>query len=76
MEKKDILNDFIAMVKASWSYQRMTEDEQKRCIELLSSELVKMCLLYNDKHKWRILQVVYHAYLDGLGYDGFEWREQ
>lgn len=76
IEKKDFLHDFIIMTKASWTYNKMTEDEKSRCIDLLTSERVKMCLLYNDKHKWRILNAVYNAYLLGLGYDGFEWRDK
>lgn len=73
---KQVLDKFIAMIEVSWSYNRMDKKEKKRCIELLKSCRTIDALKYKEDHQWDILQAVYAAYLQGLGYDGPDWRGQ
>ena len=72
--EKSVLDKFIEMIEASWTYNKMSKMEKKRCIELLRDMKTEKSLKYTDNHKWDILQAVYAAYLQGLGYDGSEWR--
>ena len=72
--EKTVLDKFIEMIETSWTYNKMNKMEKKRCIELLRDVRTVDALKYTDDHKWTILQAVYNAYLQGLGYDGPEWR--
>lgn len=72
--EKSVLDKFIEMTEASWTYNKMNKMEKKRCIELLRDTNTEKSLKYTDNHKWDILHAVYKAYLQGLGYDGPEWR--
>lgn len=77
VENMDIKEKFINMIKESWTYNKMTKEEQERCINLFYSDIrVKDSIKYIDAHKWDVMQAIYSAYLQGLGYNGFEWREK
>ena len=71
----EIINKFNDMIHNSWTYQRMTKEEQNRWNELLFENRTISSLKGCDKVKWNILQACYHSYLIGLGYDNFNWRE-
>ena len=69
--KENATNNYISMTIHSWTFDRMTEDEKKRCIESL--KYAKVAGAYNTR--WEILHSIYHAFLLGLGYTGPRWRE-
>jgi SRSO17 transposase len=76
MKNNDVLDDYIAMIKDSWTYGKMAPEEQATIIELLKSgrtiEAVKGC----KKTRWAILNAIYNAYLMGLGYNNNPlWRD-
>lgn len=71
--KDNALVDFIEMIQSTWTYGRMTEKEQERCITALHGN-GKLCGSYKQRGEW--LHTIYHAYLLGLGYDGPDWRKQ
>ena len=67
--------DFCKMIEKSWTFERLTEDERGRCWDALHFP-VKLGLLKGCyKVRWGILQSVYTAFLNGIGYNGFNWRE-
>ena len=66
---------FCGIVLHSWTYERMTDEEQIRCLDALrwakDHGAIKGC----RKTRWEIMQAVFQSFLIGLGYDGFQWRE-
>lgn len=65
----------IAMDCRSWTFLRMTEKEQIRCINTLRWANDNRIVKGTCKTRWQILNGLYSAFLDGLGYDGIGWRE-
>ena len=59
------------MITKSWTYDRLTEAEKAKIKEILFDVPVKGAYLA----RWEVLQWVYSAYLDGLGYEPIGWRE-
>lgn len=67
--------DFCQMVQNSWTFQRMTSEEQGRCWESLHFAAAKNLLKGCYKVRWGILNSIYNAFLNGIGYNDFNWRE-
>lgn len=74
--KENVLKDFKSMIINSWTYKRMTADEQIRLFEELDSARLKNALKGNYIARWNILQAIYGVYLAGLGYNNFNWRDE
>ena len=72
--KENAISDYFEKVtKKSWTWGRMTSDEQERFTEFVNQ--------WGDKFKGTAKArqeqycMVYGAFLAGLGYSGFLWRE-
>ena len=72
--KENALLRFCSMICRSWTFDRMTSEEKERCISALLKTENFNALRGNFEARWHILEVVYDAFLSGLGYDGFLWR--
>lgn len=70
--KEQAQADYIAMIRNSWTFQRMTQKEQEKAIKAL--HCLDM-LQGSYKQRWYTMEAVYRAYLLGIGYDGAYWRE-
>lgn len=74
MPKKldEVTNKFFQnIIKTSWTWQRLTEEEKLRF-----ENLDIFCEIRGTKdmrEQW--LFTIYVSFLAGLGYDGFKWRE-
>ena len=73
--KENATRDYIDAIRKSWTYARMTEDEQKRCEAMIYSNVTQNAVKGAYLQRWDALQAVYSAFLDGIGYDGPFWRE-
>lgn len=73
-EKENALNDFWEMIQKSWTYEKMTDKEKSKLIELLMNERTKKATKGDYKTRYIILNAMYNAFLYGIGYDGFNWR--
>lgn len=73
--KENALNDFIEMIKISWTYKKLTQEEINRLT--LTWECVKnqKMIIGSYEQRWKILLGIYHTFLIGVGYTGFDWRE-
>jgi len=73
----EIIDKFREMIRNSWTYAKFTVEEADRWNDVLESvstqEAIK--ILSSEKNQWKVLQAIYSSYLDGLGYDGFNWRD-
>lgn len=76
MEKEKALEYFVEMIKNSWTYDKMTEKEKEKLINLLYDNRVIDALKGNFDNRYKILNAIYGAYLSGIGYNGFNWREE
>ena len=74
--KEEAKKDFVEMTKKSWTYEKMTEEEKIRWDDLVSENSVEKALKGDYLVRWRILQAMYSAYLKGIGYTGFLWRDK
>lgn len=74
--KENTLIDFKEMIFNSWTFNKMTPDEKKKCFETLDNIQTQNTLKGTYKQRWVILQAIYSAYLNGLGYTDINWREK
>lgn len=75
MNKEDAVRDFMETTYVSWTYSRFTDNEKRRFEDLIKwcTEVEKISGSWNQR--WRQLQMIYHAFLLGLGYTGPGWRD-
>ena len=74
-QKENALNEFIDMIHHAWTWDRMTETERERFNNMIRSTRTKNAVKGGWEARWHILQALFGAFLDGLGYDGPNWRE-
>lgn len=73
-DKSEAMRDFVNMIQKSWTYDRMTDKERANCIEAIQF-CHDTCLSGTYEQRWKQLQGIYHAFLMGIGYDGYSWRK-
>lgn len=64
-------NYFQNVIKKSWTWARLTEEEQKRFIEMNVFDKIKG----NDKTRIEWFNTIYYSFLYALGYKYTGWRE-
>ena len=72
--RKDLENvvyDFFDEVSKSWTWERLTDDEKER---------FKNCIYFSGikgtaRQRVEMLNMVYAAFLQGVGYEPIGWRE-
>lgn len=69
----EVTNKFFQnIIKTSWTWQRLTEEEKSRF-----ENLDIFCEISGTKdmrEQW--LFTIYVSFLSGLGYDGWHWRDE
>ena len=65
-------NYFQNIIKKSWTWGKLTEEERKRFINMHEFDKIKG----NDKTRIEWFNSIYHAFLVGLGYKAIGWREE
>lgn len=68
--------DFIKMIHNNWTYGRLTEQEKDRLDRAFMTAILTSAIYGTYDQRWKILDAVYNAFLQGAGYDGPNWREQ
>lgn len=74
-DKDNVIVDFNNMILESWTYAKMNREEKENWNKVLTDIRTEKCLRGSYYARWDILQAIYHAYLIGLGYNSFNWRE-
>ena len=64
-------NYFQTVIKKSWTWQKLTKEEKEKFIELNFDIITGTA-----KKRKELLNLVYHAFLSGLGYKPIGWREE
>lgn len=64
-------NYFQNVIKKSWTWEKLTEEEQDRFINMTVFDRIKG----NDQTRVEWLYTIYHTFLCALGYKPIGWRE-
>lgn len=75
-KKEDALFNFKKMIRQSWTYQKLTKEEQDQLEKTFEDTAVKKAIKGTYNQRWETLQAIYHAFLLGVGYNSFNWREK
>jgi hypothetical protein len=76
LEKENVLENFKNMIKKAWTYDKMTTQEQNALMDVLNHPNTTTALKGKYHQRWDVLNAIYWGYLKGLGYNGFNWREE
>lgn len=72
MDKENaVYNYFNTIIVKSWTWERLTDDEKERfktCIDFIR-------IKGNQRQRVEVLNMVYSAFLHGVGYTPTGWRE-
>ena len=63
------------MITRSWTYSRMTEKEKDGWFNVAHDAVEQGVITGTYDHRFKILNALYSAYLNGIGYSGHTWRE-
>lgn len=63
---------FQRVIKKSWTWEKLTEEEQQRFIDTNVFDRIKG----NDDTRIEWLNTIYQAYLTALDYNSIDWREE
>ena len=74
--KENAKTDFVKMIHNSWTYDRLTEQERDRLDNAFCTSILTCAIYGTYDQRWKILDAVYNAFLQGVGYDGPTWREE
>lgn len=72
MKNSTVVEDYFQnVIKKSWTWNRLTDEEQKRFVDMNVFDKIKG----NDKTRMEWLHTIYHSFLCALGYKAIGWRE-
>lgn len=63
---------FQNVIKKSWTWERLTQEEQQRFIDMNVFDKIKG----NDQTRVEWMYTIYQSYLTALGYKPIGWREE
>lgn len=73
--KEQAKQDWLEMIKQSWTWARLTDDERKAFSGLLEHPCSSVVIRGNYDQRWEACEALYHTFLEGLGYKPLDWRE-
>lgn len=76
MNKENALQDYIDMIKKSWTYEKLTKDEISRLMYVFDWSDRQGLIKGSYKDRWDTLQVLYTSFIYALGYNPYGWREE
>lgn len=74
MNKEQALTDWLTMIRKSWTYGVMTENERERVEEAIDWFKRQGMLKGTYKERWQLLNGVYHVFIEGIGDINSGWR--
>lgn len=76
MDKEKAISDFIEMIKHSWTYEKLTNEEKRNFENSVMWAINNKCINGSYNNRWKILHSLYHTFLNAIGYTSEKWREQ
>lgn len=69
---------FIEMITESWTYEKLTEEEQKHLLDTFEQENIIGNIKGDFNQRWNIMQAMYSCFLSALNYadDPIKWRQK
>ena len=67
--------DYLEMIKKSWTWAKLTEKEREKFLELLEHPCSAVVIRGNYEQRYDACEALYHTFLEGLNYDPLEWRD-
>ena len=74
-DKEYAVSEFEEMIKNSWTYARLTADEQKRLSAFFSEVDCYDRVKGSYESRWEQCHLMYQAFLTALDYQAIGWRE-
>ena len=74
-KKEDALKHFIDVTMQSWTFEKLTKEEQERIISVLNSNNTAKALKGGYFQRLETLHAIYHSFLMALSYEPIGWRE-
>ena len=78
--KESAFDEFIIMIEKSWTWARLTDSERESCRDAFNFAKSQKILKGNFNQRWSILQAIYNAFLNGVGYPSvsgwYDWRKE
>lgn len=76
-QKENAVRDFLDMIQHSWTYERMTDSEKGKLVSLfIYDDPCIKALTGSYKQRWKTCNAIFRAYLSGIGYTDWTWREE
>ena len=79
--KENAPQDFLEMIKKSWTWERLNQKERKQFMDAFDTIVYSWGNSKYDKaikgtykDRWHILNAMYHMFLAGVGYDNNDPR--
>lgn len=72
--KEEALKDYLTMIAQSWTWARLTKEEQQKFIELLCEERNKKTVRGNYHQRFDAYNSFYDFFINALGYKPIGWR--
>ena len=75
--KDNAFLQFIEMITASWTYELLTEKEQKHLLDTFEQENITGNIKGDFNQRWNTMQAMYSCFLSALNYtdDPVKWRQ-
>ena len=74
--KENVFKDYYEMIKNSWTYAKLTNEEKERLNLLVYDNCVRKSIKGTYAQRWETLNMLYRAFLLGVGYNNGNWREK
>ncbi len=76
--KDNAVHGFMEMIRKSWTWARLTDDERKRFEDMMigNTGMAHTCIKGGLRCRWEICNGLYEAFLAALDYKPFGWREE
>lgn len=74
--KENAVNDFMQMIKESWTWARLTEKEKKCFEDSVTWSINQNVIIGTHEQRCHTLNALYHTFLQGVGYNDWKWREE
>lgn len=76
MEKEKANNNYIELIKNSWTFKKLTEKEKQNFFDVLFDNRIKNIIKGNYSQRCAILNAIYFSFLKALEYEPINWRKE
>lgn len=73
-KKDDAVKNYYDLISKSWTWEKLTKEEQKRFSNLLNDGRITKTIKGNYQQRWEVLESLYYSYLIALNYSWDKWR--